>query len=114
MVAAVKIELLLVILLMTVLGAVAGLFLKRASGSNGIVAMLFNINLYIGGSLYLVAALLNIYVLRFMEYSVVLPLTSITYIWTMVVSYLFLKEKITKKKIAGVCLIVVGAIVLVV
>lgn len=108
-----KIELLLVILLMTILGAVAGLFLKRASSSDGIAVMLFNINLYIGGSLYLLAALLNIYVLRFMEYSVVLPLTSITYIWTMIVSYLFLKETITKKKIAGVCLIVVGAIILV-
>jgi uncharacterized membrane protein len=52
-------------------------------------------------------------VLRFMEYSVVLPLTSITYIWTMLVSYLFLKEKITARKIAGVCLIVIGATVLV-
>ena len=108
-----RIELLLVILLMTILGAVAGLFLKRASSKDGIMAMLFNMNLYVGGSLYLLAALLNIYVLRFMEYSVVLPLTSITYIWTMVVSYLFLKEAITKKKIAGVCLIVVGAIILV-
>ena len=106
-------KLLLIILFMTVLGAVAGLFLKRASSSEGIAAILFNINLYVGGSLYLFAALLNIYVLRFMEYSVVLPLTSITYIWTMIVSYLFLKEKITKKKIAGVCLIVVGAIILV-
>lgn len=108
-----QIELFLIIVLMTILGAVAGLFLKRASSSDGLVEMILNWNLYAGGILYLVAALLNIYVLRFMEYSVVLPLTSITYIWTLVVSYLFLQEKITRKKVAGVCLIVMGAIVLV-
>jgi len=108
----VRIEFLLLILLMTVLGSVASLFLKRASGSDGIITMLKNYNLYLGGFLYLAAALLNVYVLRFMEYSIVLPLTSITYIWTMVISYLILKEKITGKKAAGVCLIVIGAVVL--
>lgn len=108
-----RIEFLMLILLMTMLGSVASLFLKRASGSNGIVAMLKNYNLFLGGFLYLAAALLNVYVLQFMEYSVVLPLTSITYIWTMIISYLVLKEKITCKKIAGVCLIVIGAVVLV-
>jgi len=44
----------------------------------------------------------------------VLPLTSITYIWTMLVSYLALKEKITKNKIIGVILICVGAVLLVI
>ncbi|MFR2167688.1 MAG: hypothetical protein ACLS5W_07540 [Coprococcus sp.] len=47
--------------------------------------------------MYLVSALLNIYVLRYLDYSVVLPLTSVTYIWTMVISYFILKEKISKK-----------------
>lgn len=109
-----KYEFVILLLLMTSLGAIAGLFLKRASGSGNIRAIIVNPNLYVGGLLYVLAALLNIYVLRFMEYSVVLPLTSITYIWTMVVSYLFLKERMTGKKIAGVCLIVIGAAVLVI
>lgn len=108
-----SIKFVLLILLMTILGAIAGLFLKRASGAAGIVNILLNPNLYVGGMLYLIAALVNVYVLRFLEYSVVLPLTSITYIWTMVVSYVFLQEKITKKKIAGVSLIIAGAIILV-
>lgn len=42
----------------------------------------------------------------------VLPLTSITYIWTLVISYKFLKEKITFKKIIGIILIIVGAIII--
>lgn len=98
------------LLVMTMLGAVASLFLKRASGSIGIKAMLANLNLYMGGLLYLASAVLNIWILRHLDYSVVLPLTSLTYIWTMILSYMILKETITKKKIVGVVLILVGAI----
>ena len=98
------------LLIMTVLGSVAYLFLKKASGTDGILAMIKNVNLYIGGFLYLASAILNIWLLRYLEYSVVLPLTSLTYIWTMVFSYMILKEKITKKKICGVFLILIGAI----
>lgn len=98
------------LLVMTLLGSVASLFLKKASGADGIAAMLKNRNLYIGGFLYLASAVLNIWLLRFLDYSVVLPLTSLTYIWTMILSYMILKEKITGKKIGGVVLILIGAI----
>lgn len=98
------------LLVMTFLGSVASLFLKRASGSNGIKEMLTNINLYVGGFLYLTSAVLNIFLLRKLDYSVVLPLTSLTYVWTMVLSYLILKERITIKKIIGVVFILIGAI----
>ena len=96
---------------MTFIGSVASLFLKKASGSNGIKSMLVNLNIYIGGLLYLLSAVLNIWILRFLDYSVVLPLTSLTYIWTMIISYLILKEKITIKKILGVAFILVGAVI---
>ena len=98
------------VLLMAFMGAIASLFLKRASGSDNFVKMLTNVNLYIGGFIYVAAAFINIFVLKFLDYAVVLPLTSITYIWTMVLSYLILREKITKKKIVGVILILLGAI----
>lgn len=100
----------IILLIMTMFGSVASLFLKKASGSNGIISMLKNVNLYIGGLLYLTSAILNIWILRYLDYSVVLPLTSLTYIWTMVLSHMILKEKITIKKIAGVCFILIGAI----
>ena len=100
----------ILLIVMTLLGSVASLFLKKASGSDGVVEMLRNINLYIGGFLYLVSAVVNIIVLKKMDYSIVLPLTSITYIWTMVLSYMILKEKITKKKISGVIFILIGAV----
>lgn len=98
------------LLIMTVMGSVASLFLKKASGGDGIVGLLKNINLYIGGFLYVGSAVLNIILLRYLDYSVVLPLTSLTYIWTMIISHLVLKEKISVKKMAGVALILVGAV----
>ena len=100
----------LCLLVMTLLGSVASLFLKKASGRDGIFAMIKNINLYIGGFLYLASAVMNIWILRYLDYSVVLPLTSLTYIWTMILSYFILKEKISKKKIVGVLLILIGAV----
>ena len=95
---------------MTVLGAVASLFLKRASEAMEVVSIIKNPDLYFGGSLYVIAILLNIYVLKYLDYSVVLPVSSLTYGWTMVVSYFVLKEKITGRKILGVGLIGIGAI----
>ena len=102
----------IVLLIMTMFGSVASLFVKKASGSNDLIDMLKNINLYIGGFLYVSSAVLNIWLLKILDYSVILPLTSLTYIWTMILSYFILKEKITVKKIAGVCLILVGAIII--
>lgn len=99
------------LIVMTLLGATASLFLKKASGAEGIIELLNNYNLYFGGILYLTSALLNIWILRALDYSIVLPLTSITYIWTMLLSYLILKETITKKKLIGVFLIIIGAMV---
>lgn len=98
------------LIIMTILGSVASLFLKKASSADGIISMIKNVNLYIGGFLYLASAVLNIWILRYLDYSVVLPLTSLTYIWTMVLSYSILKEKITGKKIVGVVLILFGAV----
>ena len=100
----------ILLLIMTLLGSIAALFLKKASGSEGILELLKNLNFYIGGFLYFVSAVLNIIVLRYLDYSIVLPLTSITYIWTMLLSYLILKERITGKKIGGVIMIIIGAI----
>lgn len=95
---------------MTVMGAFAGLFLKIASGSSGFKNLILNTNFYLGAALYFFTALLNIYILRYMDYSVVLPLTAITYIWTLLISNLFLNEKIGFKKLIGVCMILIGAI----
>lgn len=107
--------LILILIFMTLMGAFAGLCLKKASADleYSVFAILKNRNLYFGGFLYVISAVLNIILLSKMNYSVVLPLTAITYIWTLILSSIVLKEKVTRKKISGIVLIVMGAIVLV-
>ena len=76
-------------------------------------AFLFDKNLWLGALCYLVAALLNIIVLWRWDYSKVLPLTSLTYIWTLILSYKYLNEHIGLCKICGVGLILIGAFLII-
>ena len=99
-----------VLVLMTIIGSVASFFLKKASGSDNLMMLLKNPSLYIGGCLYLISAMINVILLRYLDYSLVLPLTALTYVWTMIISYVVFKERITRRKIIGVCLILAGAV----
>lgn len=110
----IKILLFALLIVMTILGAIAAFFLKKASDFKRITELIKNYNLYVGAGLYLLSAIINIVVLKYLNYSVVLPLTSITYVWTMVISYLFLKEKVGVKKLLGVSFIIIGCICIVV
>lgn len=103
------------IAVMTLSGTFGAIFFKKASSAidrEHLFRMLKNPNLYIGGCFYLLGALLNIVLLRYMDYSVLYPMTSLTYIWTMIVSYLVFKEKINGFKIGALCCIVLGIILL--
>jgi drug/metabolite transporter (DMT)-like permease len=97
----------------TLFGAFGGFYFKKsASGSESIIKILFNLNLYIGGICYCIGAILNIIILKHLPYTIVMPITSITYIWTIIISYFLLKEKITIKKMLGISLIILGALML--
>lgn len=100
------------LMLVTMIESVASAFLKRTSSSGSIIKLITNINFWAGGTLYLSAALLNIYVLKFLDYSVAYPLKSMTYIWTIFLAYFFFSEKITARKIGGVALIILGAVLI--
>lgn len=103
----------LLILIFTFLGAAAGFNLKKAvSGVEKITDVIRNHFLYYGLFLYALAACINILVLRQLSYTVVLPLTAITYIWSLLLAYYFLEEKITILKIIGVLLIMTGSILI--
>lgn len=105
-----KLILILVIIFMTMLGSLGGFFFKKSTGSESMFATLKNKYLYIGGILYVVAALINVWVLKFLDYSVVMPMTAITYIWTLIVARVALKEKLTGKKVIGILAIITGAL----
>ena len=97
---------------LTLFEALGSVYLKRASGADGLLKMIVNPGLWAGGFLYFIAAVLNIYVLRFLDYSVAFPLKAFTYIWTVLLAYVFFREKITGRKLIGVTLIIVGAVLI--
>ncbi len=105
------------IFVMTVMGSVGSIFLKRATDSfkgdtvhKAVVNLLKTADIYIGGLLYVTAAVINIIVLRFLDYSIVLPLTAFTYVWTIFLAKWKFNETITKNKLIGMALVVIGAV----
>ena len=103
----------LALLAMTLFGSLGALFFKRAAqDSRGLTVLLASPQLYLGGCFYGLGALLNIALLRAWEYSIVYPLTALTYVWTIVLSRLVLGERLTVQKAAGVALILCGVMLL--
>lgn len=106
---------LLSFLIMTLSGSIGAFFLKKGT-SKLVGEKLFHIifirEIYIGGFLYLLGAAVNIYLLRFIPYSIVYTMTSLSYVWTMIISYFLLKENITWNKIVSVLLIILGVTIL--
>ena len=100
--------------LMTFLGAVGSLGLKKgASQSRGLVSLVFNKWFIGGGMLYFISALLDIWLLKYIPYVIVLPLTALTYCWSMMLAHFVLKEKVSPMKILGLVFIMLGMAVLV-
>lgn len=98
------------IFLMTLIASFASLFIKKSTNGGTILSIIKNKHLYFGGFLYVVTAFLTIWLLQRMPFSVVVPLGSITYIWTVFIAYFFLKEKIGSGKIIGILLIILGVV----
>ena len=104
-----NVKIVLLFLLMTLLGALGSLLLKIGGKELKISFDIFRNYALIGGAFfYFLSALLNIYLLKFIPYTIFLPLTAVTYCGSMLLAKQFLQEKITWQKICGVCLIFIG------
>ena len=100
------------LLAMGLLGTFGSYFLKRATANGlSVPILLKSPPLYLGGFMYVASALLSIVLLRRLPYSVVVPAGALSYVWTMIVSNRLLGEKITRQKICGVLLIMIGVVV---
>lgn len=98
---------------MTLIGAFASLALKKGCVNLSIKTIYKNLWIYIGGLLYLSTAFINIILLKYLDYTVVLPFTSLTYVWSAIFAFVFLKEKIFAKQMLGLAMIVCGSFLLV-
>ncbi|MCL2323124.1 MAG: EamA family transporter [Oscillospiraceae bacterium] len=103
----------ILILPMTIISSFAAFLLKKATTNNiSLVHLLKNKFFYFGGFLYFLAMVANIFVLKVVPLSVSMPLGTITYVWTLIISNKFLNEKITKKKLLGVFFIFLGCAII--
>lgn len=102
----------LILLVETSVASFASYFLKKASGGDSKLSILFSPFFYLGGILYVVSSCLGIILLQMLPYAIVLPLGSITYVWTMLISKFLLKEEITGRKLLGVAVLICGVILL--
>ena len=94
---------------MTFLGALGAFFFKRAAMKvDGLLSLFTNNELYLGGMFYVSGAILNILLLRDLQYSILYPMTAITYIWTAMISHRLLGEKMSKRALLGIVMICVG------
>ncbi|MBQ9444812.1 MAG: EamA family transporter [Lachnospiraceae bacterium] len=102
----------LVLLAETLVASFASFFLKKSSGTDSKVKILISPFFYLGGVMYVVSSCLSIVLMQFLPYAIILPLGSLTYVWTMFISRWLLHEKITGRKLAGIAVIVIGVVLL--
>ena len=96
------------VVLSTIVGALGSVFLKLGSKNLKLSELISNKMLFIGFFLFVVAAILMIVALKFGELSKIFPITSLTYVWVAILSSRFLKEKMTREKLAAFALIIIG------
>ncbi len=102
----------LILLVETSVASFASFFLKKSSGVEKKTDILRSPYFYLGGVLYVISSCLSIVLMQFLPYAIILPLGSLTYVWTMFISKWLLHEEITKRKLLGITVIICGVILL--
>jgi undecaprenyl phosphate-alpha-L-ara4N flippase subunit ArnE len=104
----------LLVLLASFIGSFGAVFLK--SGADALAwnwrALLLNYRLGLGVGCFLLSSYFFVLGVRFGELSVLYPMVSLGYIWTLFWSRLFFKEALTKTKFLGLGLILAGIVFL--
>jgi multidrug transporter EmrE-like cation transporter len=99
----------LLVLLASFIGSFGAVFLKMGSAKlHDGLAQIVNYRLAAGVALYLLSTCFFIVAIRNGELTVLYPLVSLGYVWTMLWSKLFFKEPLTRQKFLGLFLILVG------
>jgi multidrug transporter EmrE-like cation transporter len=99
----------LLVIFASFIGSFGAVFLKMGSEKlkQGL-GQLLNYRLALGVGMYLLSTCFFIVALRNGELTVLYPLVSLGYVWTLLWSKLFFKEPLTRYKFAGLFLILIG------
>ena len=110
-------SIIILLIVASIVGAFGSLFLKIGSNHiithGGLKKLILNIKNYkliFGAFLYGLSSVFFIMALRLGDLSMVYPMTSLTYVFITILSSIYLKERITKYKVAGVGFIILGVI----
>jgi drug/metabolite transporter (DMT)-like permease len=102
------------VLVGSVIGSLGAIFLKL--GAHALrrhwTSVVYNWKLAVGVVTYLVSSVLFVKGMSNGELSVLFPMVSVGYICTLLWSHLFFHERVTKAKLAGVGLILIGIVFL--
>lgn len=99
----------ILVLISTLFGGFGSLLLKKGAKDMELnLDLLKNYKLILGLITSATATIIFIFALQGGDLSYLYPFVSLTYIWILLFSNIFLHEKITKHKIYGVMLIVLG------
>jgi drug/metabolite transporter (DMT)-like permease len=104
----------LFVFLAAFIGSFGAVFLKFGAARihREISSVVFNWRLAVGVALYLLSFVFYYLGLREGELSVLYPMVSLGYIWTLLWSKLYFAEPISHRKVAGLALIIGGIFVL--
>ncbi|MFC6648854.1 EamA family transporter [Paenibacillus rhizoplanae] len=95
------------LIVMTILGSLGSVFFKSFTVKKQYSLLFFGLSLYGGG------ALLNIYLLKKLPYTLIVPANALTFFWTILLAKIFFKETIGLLKISGLIFILLGLLLLV-
>ncbi len=99
----------LLVLVAAFIGSFGAVFLKLGSARlRGGFRQILNLPLAAGVAMYLLSSAFFIMAIRHGELTVLYPLVSLGYVWTMLWSRLFFKESFTRDKFLGLALVLAG------
>ena len=99
----------LLVFVASIIGSFGAVLLKRGSALlDGSILAFLNSSLISGVALYLGSSVLYAWGIKGGPLSVLYPMVSLGYIWTLLWARLFFKEPFTGNKIAGLALILLG------
>ncbi|MFB3779414.1 MAG: multidrug efflux SMR transporter [Bryobacteraceae bacterium] len=104
----------LLVLMASFIGSFGAVFLKSGAGRlhRPIRRVLVNWRLAVGVAFYLVSSFFFVLGVRKGELTILYPMVSLGYVWTLVWSRLFFKESMTRNKVLGIGLVLAGIILL--
>ncbi len=94
----------------TLIGSWGAILFKLASREFSLnpMKLVKNWKLLLGGSCYLVSTVPFLIAIKYGELSLLFPFVSLSYVWVLLLSMIFLKEKMNMWKWLGIAFIIMG------